>query len=73
MAVGYTNVISESRKVRSGKADPNVVRWGDSIDPIDLYLSAITAAATGVRRRDGPKRTPSPGGPLQNPTHHGHP
>lgn len=37
-----TNVISELRKVRSGGADPQVALWADSVDSIDLYLSAIT-------------------------------
>lgn len=37
-----TNVISELRKVRLGRADKNVAQWADSVDTIDLYLSAIT-------------------------------
>ena len=37
-----TNVISELRKVRLGRADRNVAQWADSVDAIDLYLSAIT-------------------------------
>lgn len=37
-----TNVVSELRKVRLGRADKNVARWADSVDAIDLYLSAIT-------------------------------
>ncbi|RZT94514.1 hypothetical protein EV681_2935 [Advenella incenata] len=37
-----TNVISELRKVRLGRADKNVAQWADSVDAIDLYLSAIT-------------------------------
>ena len=42
MFVLDTNVVSELRKVRSGKADPNVSRWADSVETADLYLSAIT-------------------------------
>ncbi|MBC3830106.1 type II toxin-antitoxin system VapC family toxin [Undibacterium amnicola] len=37
-----TNVVSELRKVRLGKADENVARWADSVNTIDLYLSVIT-------------------------------
>ena len=37
-----TNVISELRKARSGKADKNVANWADSVAAADLYLSAIT-------------------------------
>jgi len=37
-----TNVVSELRKIRLGKADAHVARWADSVDAADLYLSAIT-------------------------------
>jgi len=37
-----TNVVSELRKVRSGKADRHVAAWANSVDADDLYLSAIT-------------------------------
>jgi toxin FitB len=37
-----TNVVSELRKVRSGKADRHVSEWANSVDASDLYLSAIT-------------------------------
>lgn len=37
-----TNVVSELRKVRSGKADPNVAAWTESVDAADLFVSAIT-------------------------------
>jgi toxin FitB len=37
-----TNVLSELRKIRAGKADRNVAEWADSIDATDLYLSVIT-------------------------------
>jgi predicted nucleic acid-binding protein len=42
MFVLDTNVVSELRKVRLGKADPNVVAWTESVDAADLFLSAIT-------------------------------
>nr|WP_011117674.1 type II toxin-antitoxin system VapC family toxin [Acidithiobacillus ferridurans]AAC80183.1 plasmid stability-like protein [Acidithiobacillus ferridurans] len=37
-----TNVVSELRKVRLGKADVNVTAWTESVDAADLFVSAIT-------------------------------
>lgn len=37
-----TNVVSELRKIRAGKADRSVAVWADSVDAADLYLSVIT-------------------------------
>ena len=37
-----TNVVSELRKIRLGKADARVSEWADSVDAADLYLSVIT-------------------------------
>lgn len=37
-----TNVVSELRKVRGGKADRNVAEWADGVDAIDMFLSAIS-------------------------------
>jgi predicted nucleic acid-binding protein len=37
-----TNVVSELRKIRLGRADRNVAQWADSVNAADLYLSAIT-------------------------------
>jgi len=42
MFVLDTNVVSELRKVRLGKADPHIAKWADSVDAGTLYLSAIT-------------------------------
>lgn len=55
-----TNVVSELRKVRAGRANPNVAQWADSVDAIDLYISAITVQELemGVllaERRDPPQ------------------
>jgi predicted nucleic acid-binding protein len=36
-----TNVVSELRKVRLGKADKQVARWADSVEASDLHLSVI--------------------------------
>lgn len=37
-----TNVVSELRKVRAGKTNPNVAAWAKSVDAADLFVSAIT-------------------------------
>ncbi len=42
MFVLDTNVVSELRKARSGKAHTNVVAWAQSVDAADLFVSAIT-------------------------------
>ncbi|SEL57764.1 type II toxin-antitoxin system VapC family toxin [Ectothiorhodospira marina] len=42
MFVLDTNVVSELRKVRVGKADPNVAAWTESVDASELFVSAIT-------------------------------
>lgn len=57
MFVLDTNVVSELRRGKTGKADPNVVAWAASAAPSELFLSAITILEleTGIRlteRRD---------------------
>jgi predicted nucleic acid-binding protein len=52
-----TNVVSELRKSRHGKADTHVVDWADRADAATLYISAITVLEleTGIlqiERRD---------------------
>jgi predicted nucleic acid-binding protein len=36
-----TNVVSELRKARAGKADPNVAAWAGAVSAGSLFLSAI--------------------------------
>lgn len=52
-----TNVVSELRKVRAGKADANVSAWAMRVDASTLFLSAITVlelemGVLQVERRD---------------------
>jgi toxin FitB len=42
MFVLDTNLVSELRKVRLGKADKNMTAWTESVDAADLFVSAIT-------------------------------
>ena len=37
-----TNVVSELRKFRAGKADPRVTAWAKSTTPDELFLSVVT-------------------------------
>ena len=52
-----TNVISESRKIRSGRAAPQVVTWLKETDPSTTFLSAMSLfelelGVVRVERRD---------------------
>jgi len=52
-----TNVVSELRKAKSGKADKRIIAWATSTSASKLYLSTITILEleTGillVERRD---------------------
>ena len=53
-----TNVVSELRKLRSGRADSNVVAWAKSVDAGRLYLSTISVlelelGILAIERKDG--------------------
>ncbi|OWL94617.1 VapC toxin family PIN domain ribonuclease [Deinococcus indicus] len=37
-----TNVVSELRKVKAGRADPNVAAWARRVLTTELYLSVVT-------------------------------
>lgn len=55
-----TNVVSELRKVRLGKADRHVAQWADSVDAGELFISAITILELEIgvllaERRDPPQ------------------
>jgi toxin FitB len=60
-----TNVISELRKVRSGKADPRVAAWSDSVDVVDLYLSVITVQELEIGVLLAERRDATQGGLLR--------
>lgn len=57
MFVLDTNVVSELRKAKAKKADPNVVGWAASVPVVSLFVAAVTILEleTGVllmERRD---------------------
>ncbi len=52
-----TNIVSELRKVRAGKADQNVSAWAERVPVMSLFLSVVTLLEleTGIllmERRD---------------------
>lgn len=60
MFVLDTNVVSELRKVRLGKADVNVMAWTERVDAADLFVSAITImelelGVLSIERKDAPQ------------------
>jgi predicted nucleic acid-binding protein len=61
MFVLDTNVVSELRKIRLGRADKNVARWADGVETAALYLSAITVQELEIGVLLAERRDPSQG------------
>ena len=61
-----TNVISELRKAKSGKADDNVIAWANGVSAATLFISVITILEleTGVLLVE--QRDPSQGALLRS-------
>ena len=62
MFVLDTNVVSELRKVRLGKADVNVAAWTQSLDAADLFVSAITIMELELGVLSIERKDATPGG-----------
>jgi predicted nucleic acid-binding protein len=60
-----TNVLSELRKVRLGKADPNVASWVETLDTATLFISAITVHELEIGVRLAERRDPPQGAVLR--------
>lgn len=60
-----TNVLSELRKVRLGKADANVAQWADSVNASELYLSVITIQELEIGVLLAEHRDPAQGAVLR--------
>ena len=56
-----TNVVSELRKIRQGKADPGVMRWAEGVASSDLYLSVITVQELEIGILLAERRDPEKG------------
>ena len=61
-----TNVVSELRKAKLGKADKNVIAWAKNVSPSSLFLSVISILEleTGVLLVE--RRDPSQGAILRS-------
>lgn len=60
-----TNVISELRKTKSGKADKNVLEWAKEVSVANMFVSVITVLEieTGILQID--RKDPSQGSLLR--------
>ena len=56
-----TNVVSELRNIRQGKADPGVMRWAEGVASSDLYLSVITVQELEIGILLAERRDPEKG------------
>ena len=61
-----TNVVSELRKVRPGRADENVAKWADSVNAADLYLSVISIQELEIGVLLVERRDPAQGASLRS-------
>lgn len=60
-----TNIVSELRKVRLGKADSGVAAWAEEVDAADLYISAITLQELEIGVLRAERRDPAQGTMLR--------
>ncbi len=60
-----TNVLSELRKIRLGKADARVAAWADRVDATDLYLSVISVQELEIGVLLAERRDPAQGAMLR--------
>ncbi len=60
-----TNVVSELRKIRQGKADPGVARWAEGVASSDLYISVITVQELEIGVFLAERRDPDQGKVLR--------
>jgi hypothetical protein len=56
-----TNVVSELRKIRLGKANRHVADWADSVDAVDLCLSVISIQELEIGVLLAERRDPAQG------------
>src|SRR5262245_60644296 len=61
MFVLDTNVLSELRKVRAGRADTRVATWAASVDTADLFVSAISIHELQVGVLRSERKNPAQG------------
>jgi predicted nucleic acid-binding protein len=61
-----TNVVSELRKFKTGRANPNVVAWVKTVQKSNLFLSAIVIAEIEVGILRVERKDPAQGTILRN-------
>ncbi|ESS71941.1 putative ribonuclease VapC [Methyloglobulus morosus KoM1] len=61
-----TNVVSELRKAKSGKADANVVAWGHRVSAVRLFISVITVLELEIGVLQIERRDPTQGAVLRS-------
>jgi predicted nucleic acid-binding protein len=60
-----TNVVSELRKVRTGKANANVANWADTVDASHMFVSVITLQELEVGVLRSERKDPRKGAVLR--------
>ena len=60
-----TNVVSELRKVRTGKADQNVAKWAENVETALLHLSVIVVLELELGVVQLGRRDPTQGAMLR--------
>ncbi|MQA25547.1 MAG: PIN domain-containing protein [Micromonosporaceae bacterium] len=60
-----TNVVSELRKARTGRADKNVAEWAASVPVASLFVSAVTIQELEIGILLAERRDPSQGAVLR--------
>ena len=60
-----TNVVSELRKAKAGRADTNVVAWADSASASGVFVSVITVQELEIRVLLVERRDPAQGAVLR--------
>jgi len=61
-----TNVVSELRKVASGRADPNVAVWNETVDPAGTFISSVVLHELETSVRLVEHNDPAAGKVLRN-------
>ncbi len=60
-----TNVVSELRKAKTGRADENVVRWAANVPAASLYVSVVTVLELELGVLLAERRDPKQGALLR--------
>lgn len=61
-----TNVVSELRKAKAGRANPDVASWAGSISPTALFLSVVTVLELEIGILQIERRDPRQGAHLRD-------